>query len=144
MVATFPVDVSLALHPRPRYVPAGFNSLWSLSHVRRTWRRRYEPVPEVTQWIQQHEGAYDAIYVRYLETALLVACDQAVGHSVATCGHDPGLFERRLPAYRANVTPAESLNVGRSCTRIHARVMTPRIPSLPRKPSCNAPARATR
>jgi glycosyltransferase involved in cell wall biosynthesis len=32
-------------------------------------------VPEVTQWIQQREGGYDAIYVRYLQTALLAGLD---------------------------------------------------------------------
>ena len=35
-------------------------------------------------------------------------------------------------AYRSNVTPADARQRGRSCTRIHASVMMPRLPSEPR------------
>ena len=34
-------------------------------------------------------------------------------------------------AQSANVTPAVARNTGRRCTRIHADVMMPRMPSLP-------------
>ncbi len=76
VIDAFPIDVALATRPRPRYVPAGFGSIWSLSHVRRVWRRRYAPAPEVQAWLRQREERYDAIVVRYLQTALLAGLDR--------------------------------------------------------------------
>ena len=75
VVAAFPVEVSLALRPRPRYVPSGFDSVWSLAHVRRVWKHRYEAVPAVSEWIRAREADYAAVYVRYLQTALLAGLD---------------------------------------------------------------------
>ena len=76
VVAHFTVDLVVPPQWRPGFVPAALNALWSLPHVRRTWQHRYRVVPEVSQWLHAHEAAYDVIYVRYLQTALLAGLDQ--------------------------------------------------------------------
>lgn len=76
VIAAFTVNVSPAISSRPWQAPSTFGPLGSLARVRRTWKHRYAIVPEVARWIAAHSGDYDAIYVRYLQTALLCGMDR--------------------------------------------------------------------
>ena len=71
VVAYLPVE--LEPHGKPRGLPG---PLGMPARLRRQWRHRYAPAPAVVDWLTPRADAYDAIYVRYLQTALVAGLDR--------------------------------------------------------------------
>ena len=72
VVAALPVAIELAESEKTSRLPG---PLGTLANLRRLWAFRYAARPEVVAWLDARLDSYDAVFVRYLQTALLCGLD---------------------------------------------------------------------